>query len=461
MVSFSQISEKYKFLSGLALLITIVGFAVRFVLAPYVTYPFDIEHWAVILQNTESGNGLFGLTGYFYTPVWGYILGFEDWLINSLLSVEYGRRILGLLGIEDLEFLYYTATTTSPVFNLLMKAPMFLVEFLVGYLIFRMVLSRTDDVSKAAKAYGLWFLCPLVIYMSAIQAQFDCISALFMLLCVLLLMRNQNFLAGVMFALGSLIKFFPAFCIFLLCLYIFKVPFEKSTNLRRFISAVFGAVFAVVLIFLPQILDGTVLNAFSFVFGRTSEFDIVSALRTYPAIIVTLVVMVFLALRVKKSDGRDFGENFLAYILLMLSVCVTISSGPQYCIVYLPLLAYYIYCGNNCKPLLWCFILIVVMSTISAFFNNSLSVLTTLVGYCGIWDANSLVSSMGVLETSIIGLPLRALIVAGSEFIQTLSMVILILFVAQDLNILNRFEKVDNLTNKLRIRLGGCIIEKE
>ncbi|MCQ2079411.1 MAG: glycosyltransferase 87 family protein [archaeon] len=452
---------KLKFFSGLALLVTVLGFAIRLILAPYVTYPFDIEHWAVILQNTESGNGLFGLTGYFYTPVWGYILGFEDVVINSLFSVEYGRRALGLLGIENLEFVYYTATTTSPGFNLLMKVPLILVDFLVGYIVYRLVLSHSGDERKAAGAYGLWFLCPLVIYMSAVQAQFDCISALFMLLCVLLLRKDRCFLAGVMFALGSLIKFFPAFCILLLCMYIFKVHADPSARIRKFLLALVGALFTVALVFLPQILDGTVIDAFSFIFGRTSEFSLVSALRTYPVILVTLVLMVVLVLHMRRMGEQECRDRFITMVLLMLTICVMISSGPQYCIVYLPLLAYYIFAGGANRPLMWCFIIITVTSTVSAFFNNSLSILTTLVEYCGVWNADSLLSAMDVLETEILGLTLRALAVTVSELIQTIFMIVLILFIADDLGLLKRFGKLTHLSRRVRVKLGGVKIEEE
>ena len=58
-----------RFLSGLTLKVLIIGLAIRFVLMPLLTYPFDVEHWAIIIQNIESGNGLFGLTGYFYTQI--------------------------------------------------------------------------------------------------------------------------------------------------------------------------------------------------------------------------------------------------------------------------------------------------------------------------------------------------------------------------------------------------------
>jgi len=324
-----------------------------------------------------------------------------------------------------------------------------------------MVLGHTGSSDKAVKAYGLWFLCPLVIYMSAVQAQFDCISALFMLLCVLLLKRDYCFLAGVMFALGSLIKFFPAFCIFLLCLYIFKVHSERRIGLYKFLMALLGALLAVALIFLPQCLDGTLGNAFSFIFGRTSEFNVIAAARTYPAIVFTLIMMLILALYTIRQNKDQCQDKFMALILLMLASCVIISSGPQYCIVYLPILAFYIYSEGVNRPLLYAFIIITVTSTISAFFNNSLSLCTTLVEYCGIWSPEQLLSAMDVLETDIFGITLRTIMVTLAEVIQTIFMIILILLVADDLGLLKRFSKVLGLSNKIRMKLGGEISEKE
>ena len=101
-------------------------------------------------------------------------------------GITYGERFTDLLEIEGMAFPYYTATTTTPAFNMAMKLPLILVDVLVGYMIYRLVMSECGDGRKAASAFGIWFLCPIVIYMSSVQAQFDCISALFTLLCVLL-----------------------------------------------------------------------------------------------------------------------------------------------------------------------------------------------------------------------------------------------------------------------------------
>ena len=51
-----------------------VALLVRLVLMPLLTYDYDIYHWAVIIQNFQSGNGLYDVAGYYYTPTWGYIL---------------------------------------------------------------------------------------------------------------------------------------------------------------------------------------------------------------------------------------------------------------------------------------------------------------------------------------------------------------------------------------------------
>ncbi|WP_400205546.1 hypothetical protein [Methanomethylophilus alvi] len=78
----------------------------------------------MIIQNIDSGNGLYELFGYYYTPVWGYIMGFIDMFSNTFLSVsELGTHVSGLLTVEDLENMRHVATVTSPEFNALMKIP--------------------------------------------------------------------------------------------------------------------------------------------------------------------------------------------------------------------------------------------------------------------------------------------------------------------------------------------------
>lgn len=449
-------NRKYAFSAGLALWILILGLAIRLVFVPVFTYPFDIEHWGVILQNTESGNGLFGLTGYFYTPAWGYILGFEDLIINLLPGMTYGERFTDLLEIEGMVFPYQTATTTTPVFNFAMKLPLILVDVLVGYLIYRLVMSECGDERKAVIGFGLWFLCPIVIYMSSVQAQFDCISALLTLLCVLLVRRNLFFLAGVIFTIAALIKFFPAFCIFLLCVYVVKATPGRLSWKNLFLS-VSGAVLTALVIFLPQILDGTVMNAFSFVFGRTSEYDLMLMLRTYPFIAVTLVMLVVLAIFAWRMDDARRKQDFLVLILAMLSICTIFSPGPQYWIVYLPLLSYYIACRDRNRALLICLIAMAILTTTAAFFNNSFSLLTTASEYLHLCEPQTVISWMHALDTPVFGTPLTQLVVLIVEFIQLIIMILIALFLLSDLGLFDRYNKLNEFITELRTKLGGEI----
>jgi Gpi18-like mannosyltransferase len=449
-------NRKYAFSAGLALWILILGLAIRLVFAPVFTYPFDIEHWGVILQNTESGNGLFGLTGYFYTPAWGYILGFEDLIINLLPGMTYGERFTDLLEIEGMVFPYQTATTTTPVFNFAMKLPLILVDVLVGYLIYRLVMSECGDERKAAIGFGLWFLCPIVIYMSSVQAQFDCISALLTLLCVLLVRRNLFFLAGVIFTIAALIKFFPAFCIFLLCVYVVKAT-PGRLSWKNLLLSVSGAVLTALVIFLPQILDGTVMNAFSFVFGRTSEYDLMLMLRTYPFIGVTLVMLVVLAIFAWRMDDARRKQDFLVLILAMLSICTIFSPGPQYWIVYLPLLSYYVACRDRNRALLICLIAMAILTTTAAFFNNSFSLLTTASEYLHLCEPQTVISWIHALDTPVFGTPLTQLVVFIVEFIQLIIMILIALFLLSDLGLFDRYNKLNEFITELRTILGGDI----
>lgn len=138
------------FLSRTVILVLAIGLAIRLLLAPLLTYPFDIEHWAVVIQNINSGNGLYNLSGYFYTPVWGYILGFESFVINAFGGIPVmGERVTDLFPIEALGFRFYTATTTTIVFNVVMKIPFLIADVVVGYLLWQLVMEKTGDSKKS------------------------------------------------------------------------------------------------------------------------------------------------------------------------------------------------------------------------------------------------------------------------------------------------------------------------
>jgi len=421
-----------RFLSGLTLKVLIIGLAIRFVLMPLLTYPFDVEHWAIIIQNIESGNGLFGLTGYFYTPVWGYILGFITVCLNGLTSLDlFGLRFTDLLGIETLHDTFFTATTTTPLFNVAMKIPLVICDVLVGYLVYRMVLNRTGDAQKAGIGFGLWFLCPLVIYMSAVQVQFDCLSALFALLSILLLKHDRCFLAGTIFVLGSLIKMFPAFLVLLFVAYLLRTHRDDGQALKKLLLAVAGALLMLVLIFLPQLLDGTFMNNFSFITDRASSTaTTTSHILTYGGAAIAFVVMIFLAVRLYRLTAEEAQRQFYKYALFTLAAAVLIAIGPQYCIVFLPLLAYYIAAED--PGYRRCLLFIGVFGLAVAWVNNSFSLLTSAGEFWGWWDADWIVGLMQAFETRLAGITLASWMIAIFTVLEYLGIIMALAFAWTD-----------------------------
>ncbi len=374
-------AEERGFLSRTVLIILAIGLLIRLALSPILTYPFDIEHWAVIIQNINTGNGLYNLSGYFYTPVWGYILGFETMVMDNLGGMfSMGERVTDLLPIEGLSYRYYTATTTTISFNIAMKIPLIIVDVVVGYLLWQLVMEKTDDRRKADISLMLWFFCPVVIYMSGVQAQFDCISALLALLSVLLLRKDTFLLAGVLLMAAALLKLWPAALVFVFIPYIFN-RFGRQEGIRKLLMFAIGAIATAAVIYAPTIMDGSFVDSLSFILSRSSESKIYEKVFFVLIVLFAATICLFSTLyMVRNKDLTD--DRLLLFSTVVLSGVTMISIGPQYCIVYLPLYIYIIVVSGDVlyRKL---FIAAGIFCTISAFANNAMSLLTSLAQYTG------------------------------------------------------------------------------
>ena len=63
---------------GHPLLAVILAGVILRLLITSLSMIYDTNYWALVIRNIDSGNGLYGLDGYFYTPVWGYLLALEE-----------------------------------------------------------------------------------------------------------------------------------------------------------------------------------------------------------------------------------------------------------------------------------------------------------------------------------------------------------------------------------------------
>lgn len=70
--------ESFRSLPKAVLLVATVSLVVHMILTVAFSHTFDSEYWLLIMQNIETGNGLYDINGYYYTPIWGYLLSFIE-----------------------------------------------------------------------------------------------------------------------------------------------------------------------------------------------------------------------------------------------------------------------------------------------------------------------------------------------------------------------------------------------
>lgn len=421
----------------------VIGLVGRLICAPLLTYDFDMYHWGVIMQNINSGNGLYELTGYFYTPVWGYIMAFIDMIWNNLMSIDvFGRTVTALFGIEDMEHIYHISTITSPAFNTAMKIPLIISDVIVGYLVYLMTEEFTGDRRKAEYAFGFWFLCPVVFYMSGVQGMFDCIAALLMMLCVYLVIKDHFFLAGVFLSVATLLKLFPGTCVFILVIYVLKKYTKEERSYNKLLLAVAGAVAALVVIMLPNILAGNLDSTLTFLTDR-SERD---GIGSYLLFAVVLAIIIVFAYRFAKGWKGDPDKRLVRYVLITLATSMFLVYTPQYVIVMLPFLAVCI-SSDRCYLVSW--ILIGLGAVTSAFTLNNFSLLCSVSTFIGSVPADWVVSMMHAWETHFILGNVEGFLNGVGFVLEYAGLVIILLTGIEDVMV-RKYPKTAVLFSKLR-----------
>lgn len=380
--------------------VLLLALAVRLVLMPLLAYDFDLYHWGVIIQNIESGNGLYDVAGYYYTPAWGYIMGLLTGIMELFGGPDvFGTRFTELLPVEDLVCRFHVATVTTIDFNLFMKTFFVIVDFAVAALLYRFVEERTSDARRAVMAAAIWLFCIPVVYMSAIQGMFDNVSAFLMLLTVYLLYRDRAFVAGMVFGCSVLLKFFPAFTILVLVGYLWAKHRDDGLAVRRIAEAAVGAVIVVGVLYMPQILDGTFTDSLSFVFGRVGNTTPLQHAFSYVQMFVMVAGMIVTGVLMFRTR-EDVDRRFVEYTTMALVFAVLLSNTPQYMIVFVPLMAVMIVSGR--REYLMPLTVAALGSFMNAIVINNFSLLLSLSEYTSLVSPDWVLSAMQGLESVVL-----------------------------------------------------------
>ena len=317
---------------GKLIAIIMASFVLHLLAIVFLSHLGDSEFWPRIMQTVNSGNGIYGLDGNYYTPVWGYLLSFVDMVIETLGAIPmFGDVFDSLLPLETVS---KKAWIVTPSIALATKMPLAVCDLVVGYVLFRVVSDFTKDDGKALTATAMWCFCPIIIYMSSVQGQFDTISTLMFLLTVQLLREGRTFIAGSAFGIAVWLKLFPSVCLFMFVAYLFA-RYGKAEGIRRTVMAAAGALIVTVILLTPQFLNGELDIVFGFFTGRMNSATEYGWYNTLVSVRLSLMLLLTFALMIWACIGmgrrrEDLDRYLYLYGGVLLAVATIISRGYQY-----------------------------------------------------------------------------------------------------------------------------------
>lgn len=185
-----------------------------------------------------------------------------------------------------------------------------------------------------------------------------------------------------------------------------------------------------------------------------------TTVRLWIPVILLLSTIFVLALRTNKMTGTEIKNHLYLLVLILLCVATMCSSGPQYCIVYLPLVFVYAIV-NSRRDLLMCTVIFTILATIAAFLNNNISLVSSLVEYCGFWSSSGLVGAMQLVDSLTFGINLRSGISSLVETFQLLFNFFLLLLLYTSAGLFDNHSRINQMVTRLSRFLGGETVEEK
>ena len=169
------------------ILTLVVGAAIRLAMAPFFCDSYDFAYWTSIAFDIKNGNGIYADYDLWYPPVWGYVIGLMTPLLDLFNCVPSMRVIDEISWGTHMTGDGWVPSTGSII---ILKLPLIIADIINGILIFKIARQLDFEEKAALKATALWMFCPLTIWVSGGQGQFDSLSLLFILLSIYLSVIN-------------------------------------------------------------------------------------------------------------------------------------------------------------------------------------------------------------------------------------------------------------------------------
>ena len=187
----------------------ILGILVRLALAPFTAHPLDVHAWFLWVEEFLAGR---------YTAL--YVPPYPLAYIFSPIAVLYGflADITGItpISIQEIEVslrppaIWPIQHVPGLLFNLLIKIPFILADIFTALLLYKLLIEILGDKFVAERISVLWFLNPLVIWVSSGWGMFDAIPALLTVATMYLALKRRAFISGILLVVAFSLKLYPA-----------------------------------------------------------------------------------------------------------------------------------------------------------------------------------------------------------------------------------------------------------
>ena len=388
-------------LSKKIVLVLLLGLAVRFILAPFTTSPFDVSAgWTAVIQEIYAGNSLYDAELYKYTPVWGYILSIIAYVANIIGMTSFGEMFTSIYPGMELTFGYGFLTNLK--FNVLLKIPAIIFDVLAAFAFYRLVMDITGDRRKSEIAFVMWFLCPLVIASSSILCMFDSIMIYFMIESLIFFRRRNMLLTGVFIMLSVLTKVFSCLLIPLMIAYVVS---ERDLDVRarskNLAMACVGGLVAFLAVYIMPIVSGEFVDSLWFLTSRSDTYaaggfsvSSISFNNIFFFVPIIVVIMILSCVSMYLSRGnRDKTFLILTVVVSTVMFCFPfVSYTPQYgMVLMLPVVLLYALKGRIAF-IPWSLMTIFLIHGITYYWE---ALLYPIAAFTDWMDVTDIVTNMG------------------------------------------------------------------
>ena len=207
------------------------GLAVRLILAPFTAHPFDVYnryHLSMgILKDGPFAHADLPMLYYTMIPV-SYFYGFLSSILGSHVTCVSALSpiLVGAMGWAVPQGVNIPVITDL-LYNLVVKTPMIISDTLTGLLLF-MLVRNFYGVDKGNRAFTLWYLNPVLIWVSAVWGMYDSLPAFFSILSLFLILKKRVFLSGTCLAVAFAYKLYPAMLIVPLLIWAFRKSLKRD-----------------------------------------------------------------------------------------------------------------------------------------------------------------------------------------------------------------------------------------